>query len=96
MSQQDRDLGFRIVHDPQSPTADMIFIHGLNDRRSGTGTNRSQEFQLPSVGERLPDVRVCTYGYNAEMILGSRDSLRDHATEFLNGLSDHCSVRILF
>ena len=95
MSQQGRDLGFRIVHDPQSPTKDIIFIHGLNDHRGDTGTNRSQEFQLPSVG-RLPDVRVWTYGYNAKMIYGSRDTLHGHATEFLRGLSHHFSVRILF
>ena len=97
MSKQDCDLGFRIVRDPQSPTADIIFIHGLNNHRSDTGTNGSQKFQLPWVEGRLPDVRVWTYEYDPKIISsGSRDSLHGHATEFLRGLSHHCSVRILF
>ncbi len=101
MSQQGRDLGFRIVHDPQSPTKDIIFIHGLNDHRGDTGTNRSQEFQLPSVG-RLPDVRVWTYGYNAKMTFGSRysplsrDALQLNVAIFLSELLRCRSVRILF
>jgi hypothetical protein len=96
MSQRDHDHGFLIVQNPQSPTADMIFIHGLNDHRSDTGTNSSQEFQLPWTEGRLPNVRVWTYGYNAKMIAESRESLCNHATKFLEGLSHHSLVCILF
>src|SRR5260370_26490555 len=90
------ELGFRIVQRPQSPTADLIFIHGLNGHPSITWTDRSGEFWLPWLGKHLPDVRVWTYGYNAGLIFDSRDALDFHATQFLSQLSSCLSVRILF
>ncbi len=90
-----RDIGFCVAHEPRSPTADVIFIHGLNGHRSLTWTNSSREFWLPWLGRRLPDVRVWTYGYNANIIFGSRDPLDLRASQFLSELL-HCrSVRIL-
>ena len=97
------ELGFRIVHRPESPTADLIFIHGLNGHRSITWTNRSGEFWLPWLGKHLPDVRVWTYGYEADQIFDSREGLENsrealdsHATQFLLKLSSCLLVRILF
>jgi hypothetical protein len=98
MAQQNGDLGFRIVQQPQSPTADLIFIHGLNGHRSTTWTNGSDEFWLEWLDGHLPDVRVWTYGYNANISpsSASRDALGLHATHFLRELLHCCSVRILF
>jgi len=96
MAQEGRDLGFLNVHQPQSPTADLIFIHGLDGHRRDTWTNKSQEFWLPWLGNHLHDVRIWTYGYAAGSMLGSLDALHLHATEFLTGLSRCRPVRILF
>ncbi len=96
MAQQNDDLGFRIVKQPQSPTADLIFIHGLNGHRSATWTNGSGELWLPWLGNQLSDVRIWTYGYNADINPGSRDALDLHATEFLRQLLRCRSVRTLF
>jgi hypothetical protein len=96
MAQRNSDLGFRIVQRPQSPTADLIFIHGLNGHRIDSWTNRSGEFWLPWLGNYLPDVRVWTFGYNAEIYFGPRDALDLHAIQFLRELLRCRSVRILF
>src|SRR5216684_4698026 len=72
-----RDIGFCVAHEPRSPTADVIFIHGLNGHRSLTGTNSSREFWLPWLGKHLPDVRVWTYGYEADQIFDSREGLEN-------------------
>jgi len=86
MAQAGRDLGFSIVHRPQSPTADLKFIHGLDGHRRDTWTNKSREFWLPWLESRLRDVRIWTYGYDAGSILGSLDDIDLHATVFLTGL----------
>jgi len=96
MAQRNGDLGLAIFQRLQSPTADLIFIHGLNGHRCATWTNRSGKFWLPWLGNYLPDVRLWTYGYNADIHSSSRDALDIHATQFLTELL-HCrSVRILF
>ncbi len=96
MPQPNSELGFASVQRPQSPTADLIFIHGLNGHRSATWTNRSGEYWLPWVGNHLPGVRIWTYGYNADLYSGSRDALDIRATKFLTELLRCRSVRILF
>jgi hypothetical protein len=96
MAQADRDLGFLNVHRPQSPTADLIFIHGLDGHRRDTWTNKSREFWLPWLENRLCDVRIWTYGYDAGSNLSSRYGFHSHALEFLTELSRCRSVRILF
>ena len=92
------DLGFDLVHQPRSPTAELIFIHGLNGHRRGTWTvtNRFGGLWLQWLQGDFPDVRVWTYGYNAGLSLSSRDALDLHATQFLSELSRCLSVRILF
>jgi hypothetical protein len=90
------DSGFGIVNRPQSPTADLIFIHGLNGHPHVTWTNRFGEFWLPWLQRDFPHVRVWTYGYNAGTSLSSRDALDFHATQFLSELSRCLSVRMLF
>src|SRR5258708_13176859 len=96
MAQRNGDLGFASVQKPQSPTADLIFIHGLNGHRCATWTNKSGVYWLPWLESHLPDVRVWTYGYDADIFSGSRDALDVHATKFLTELL-HCRwVRILF
>ncbi len=102
--QADTDLGLSNVHNPESPTADLIFIHGLNGHFQRTWTNGSKIFWLEWLGEHghLPDVCVWTYGYNAEMTFGSRyalrsrDALQLNVAIFLSELLRCRSVRILF
>ena len=96
MCQRNRELGFGFIQEPQSPTADLIFIHGLNGHRSTTWTNSSGELWLRWFSNRLPDVRMWTYGYNADVNSGSRDALDLHATKFLKEILRCRSVRILF
>src|SRR5258708_5973780 len=86
-------VGLQIVHRPQSPTADLIFVHGLNGDCHSTWTNGGGEFWLGWLEGHFPDVRVWTYGYNAEMVSSSG---LDPAG-FLSELSRSCrSVRIFF
>jgi hypothetical protein len=100
--QADIDLGLNIVHKPESPTADLIFIHGLNGHFRRTWTNGSEGFWLEWLKQYLPDVRVWTYGYNAKMTFGSRyalrsrDALEFNVAIFLSELLRCRSVRILF
>jgi hypothetical protein len=96
MAQERRDLGLLDVHQPQSPTADLIFIHGLGGHRRRTWTNNSQRFWLPWLENHLQDVRISTYGYDAVSILGSLDDFDLLATQFLTDLSRYRLVRILF
>ena len=96
MAQRNSNLGFFIVPGPQSPTADLIFIHGLHGHHTATWTNTSGEYWLPWFGNYLPNVRVWTYGYNADMYFGSRNALDLHAIQFLTELLRRRSVRIPF
>src|SRR5258708_40179096 len=101
-AQADPELGLHIIHSPESPTADLIFIHGLNGHFRRTWTNGSKIFWLEWLGEHLPDVRVWTYGYNAKMTFGSRysplsrDALQLNVAIFLSELLRYRSVCILF
>ncbi len=86
------DFGLVIVHEPLTPSADLVFVHGLNGHRSLTWTNKSNEFWLPWLGNRLPDVRVWTYGYNARAVFGSQDDPGIYATGFLSEILKRCFV----
>ena len=96
MAREGRDLGLLNVHQPQSPTADLVFIHGLDGHRRATWTNKSEIFWLPWLENHLRDVRIWTYGYDAGSILGSLDDFDLHVNQFLQDLSRCRSVRIPF
>jgi len=87
------DFGLVIVHEPSTPSADLVFVHGLNGHRSLTWTNKSKEFWLPWLGNHLPHVRVWTYGYNARAVFGSQDDLGVDAAKLLSEVSNRGFVR---
>ncbi|KAN0120203.1 ankyrin [Hyaloscypha variabilis] len=84
------DPGWVALHG--SPTVDIVAIHGLNGGRWSTWTYKAKgktdvmwlQDLLP---DKLPQARVMTFGYNADMINNySTSNIRDHARKLLSML----------
>jgi hypothetical protein len=89
---QPKPLGFERVHGPQPPTADLIFIHGLDGHRKNTWKSKDTVW-LEWLKDHFPDASVSTYGYDAKIF--STPKLDPNL--FLSELSEHRgSVHILF
>src|SRR4051794_3740741 len=80
------DLGLvpLILPDPASHQLDVIFLHGLNGHRERSWTNKSSQLWPLWLMNDLPGTRVWTYGYEASINVGSRDSIRLHAIRLLS------------
>jgi hypothetical protein len=89
---QPKPLGFKRVHESQSPIADLIFIHGLDGHRENTWKSKDTLW-LEWLKDHLPDARVSTYGYNAKIFSAPKF---DPATFLLELSKYRGSVRILF
>lgn len=74
-------LGLQLVHRPTEgvPKADIIFIHGLGGTsRSTWSKDRDPDLFWPltflPLEQDICDMRIFTYGYNAEVMKSSRRS----------------------
>jgi hypothetical protein len=73
---------------PRTPEAspDLILVHGLNDYRGLTWTNKFGQFCLLSIENHLPHVSQWTYEYDAHAVSDSQGDLGAYATRFLSKL----------
>jgi hypothetical protein len=82
---------------------DIIFVHGLNGHRSKSWTNEAAELWPLWLRDDLEGTRAWTYGYDASITIGSRDSIKLHSILFLENLvsngvgkSVRCSISPMF
>jgi hypothetical protein len=92
-SSQEPLLGLHVLHEPrtQGNTVNLIFVHGLGGSAKGTWTHSSGMF-WPSLlrdDNRFDNVRVSTFGYNADFKNIARKSalgIPDFAKQLLDSL----------
>ena len=75
-----------LLPEPSHHTLDVVFVHGLNGHRSKSWTNQSSELWPLWLREDLEGTRAWTYGYDASITIGSRDSIKLHSIRFLEML----------
>jgi hypothetical protein len=73
-----------LLPDLASHKVDIVFVHGLNGHRSRTWTNQASELWPLWLRDDLEGVRAWTYGYDASVTIGSRDSIKLHSIRFLD------------
>lgn len=91
-------LGLSVLHEPHpgaTPAVSIIFVHGLGGSAINTWTNTASTF-WPSFlhdDDRLANVRISTFGYDADFrnILAAKNALgiADFAGQLLDGLDSH-------
>ena len=86
--------GIKILHEPQNPIVDLVFVHGLTGDRERTWTYPENGICWPRdiLPQHLPDARILTFGYDA-YVVRARDQVASidiahHANDFLNCLAN--------
>ena len=64
-------------------------VHGLNGHRMNTWTHNECFWPRDLLYPKLPNIRVMTFGYNADLAMNySTLGIKDHATKLLTSLRD--------
>lgn len=98
-----RQFGLTQVYTPprgETPTVDIVFVHGLNGHPQNSWTSKTNGCFWPV--DLLPEVlaplrpRILTYGYNASVAAftdgASRDSIVSHAETLASALAANRNV----
>ena len=81
-------LSSLLIPEPSRHEIDVVFVHGLNGHRSASWTNQASELWPLWLRDDLQTTRAWTYGYDASIWVGSRDSIKLHSLRFLECLVD--------
>ncbi len=90
----DGTLGLHVLHDPDDPSVDVVFVHGLTGNAYKTWAEQGSSKYWPKdfLPNDLPDARIIAFGYDADVtrpFFGavSQNNLRDHSLALLGDLS---------
>ncbi|EDP48573.1 SesB-related regulatory protein, putative [Aspergillus fumigatus A1163] len=86
--------GLRVLHDGQSPTVDIIFVHGLTGHLDKTWTVPGSaapwpQALLPTTIERA---RILAFGYDARVVdwnMVSQNRIGNHSRNLLQAVADY-------
>ncbi|KAB5513496.1 hypothetical protein GE09DRAFT_1179745 [Coniochaeta sp. 2T2.1] len=87
--------GIKLLHCPERPAADIVFVHGLTGDREKTWTARGASEPWPKalLPSELPTARVLTFGYDAYVAdwrgVVSRNRIGNHAWSLLTSLANY-------
>ncbi|KAJ9131272.1 Kinesin light chain [Coniochaeta hoffmannii] len=87
--------GIKPLRCPESPTADVVFVHGLTGDREKTWTARGTSEPWPKalLPSELPTARVLTFGYDAYVAdwrgVVSQNRIGNHAWNLLWSLASY-------
>jgi hypothetical protein len=86
--------GIKVLHNPKSATiVDIVFLHGLTGNSFHTWFDRTSQTHWPRdlIKEDLPDARVMTFGYDADVVHAIRsaslESISSYSGDLLASLS---------
>ncbi|EPE34666.1 alpha/beta-Hydrolase [Glarea lozoyensis ATCC 20868] len=84
--------GMRIIADPEAPTLDIVFVHGLIGSRDKTWTHQNGFFWPDQLAKDIPYARIMTFGYDADVVKlwgqpGS-NNIRKHGESLATAASD--------
>jgi hypothetical protein len=72
-------------------------VHGLNGHRMKTWTQNECFWPRDLLYPKLLNIRVMTFGYNADLVLNySISSIKEHATKLLTSLRDEREENQIF
>ncbi|EFX01267.1 kinesin light chain [Grosmannia clavigera kw1407] len=80
-------------HEPDSPTVDICFIHGLTGHRDKTWTaddSENEPWPKTLLPEKFPEARLLTFGYDADVVragVASKSSIKNLADRLLHVLT---------
>jgi len=90
----DDSYGIKVLHNPESATiVDIVFVHGLTGNSFHTWFDRTSQIHWPRdlIKEDLPDARVMTFGYDADVFHARRstslESISSYSRDLLASLS---------
>lgn len=59
--------GLKILHNPESATVDIVFVHGLHGNHLGSWTKSSVLWPKDLLAADAPRSRILTFGYDASV-----------------------------
>jgi hypothetical protein len=90
----DDSYGIKVLHNPESAAiVDIVFVHGLTGNSFHTWFDRTSQTHWPRdlIKEDLPDARVMTFGYDADVVHAIRsaslESISSYSGDLLASLS---------
>ncbi|KAI1853349.1 hypothetical protein JX266_002055 [Neoarthrinium moseri] len=92
---KEQQYGLKTWFQPESPTVDIVFIHGLKGDRDNTWTAKNSELPWPQtlLPLKVPEARILTYGYDSQPMnirsMVSNNRIDNHAMNLLTALATH-------
>jgi hypothetical protein len=86
--------GLRVLHSPEKPLFDIIFVHGLTGNSFDTWLDKNANIYWPVdlLAKDIEDARILAFGYDADVtkFIGAvgKNNIRDHASSLSKGLAD--------
>jgi len=91
---EDDSYGIKVLYNPEEASiVDIVFVHGLTGNSFHTWFDRTSQTHWPRdlIKEDLPDARVMTFGYDADVVHAVRsvslESISSYSGDLLASLS---------
>ncbi|OCK72963.1 hypothetical protein K432DRAFT_365414 [Lepidopterella palustris CBS 459.81] len=86
--------GIKVLHDPQQPVVDIVFVHGLTGGQVSTwaAEGAAQPWPQSFLAKDIPTARISAFGYDADVVKvfgqAGQNKLRQHASNLVACVAD--------